>query len=59
MSNLSFFPGQIDCCFLARVIQVNRVAYIAISNLGLEPQFLPCASTGNGISYMKQIVHIV
>jgi len=52
-----FFPGQINCCFLARMIQVNRVAYVAISILGLEPQFLPCASIGN--DGMKQIVHIV
>lgn len=39
------------------MIQVNRVAYVAISILGLEPQFLPCASIGN--DGMKQIVHIV
>lgn len=39
------------------MIQVNRVANVAISILGLEPQFLPCASIGN--DGMKQIVHIV
>lgn len=37
MSNQSIFPSLIDCCFLVRTAELNKVTHFTVSVLRLEP----------------------